>query len=141
MLRWEHEHVLEDVQRRLDENPEAMRTRRETVEHPFGTIKARMGATHFLMKGLKNVKTGQKSTLDISGIFVTVGFRPNTDYLKNIIDLAENGTIITNEKMETNVPGILAAGDIRANSIRQVAAAVGDGAVAAIYAERHITGK
>ncbi len=55
--RWEHEHVLEDVQRRLDENPQAMRTRRETVEHPFGTIKARMGATHFLMKRLKNVAT------------------------------------------------------------------------------------
>ena len=55
--RWEHEHVLEDVQRRLDENPLAMRVRRETVEHPFGTIKARMGATHFLMKRLHNVKT------------------------------------------------------------------------------------
>jgi len=57
IARWEHEHVLEDVQRRLDENPQAMRVRRETVEHPFGTIKARMGATHFLMKRLKNVKT------------------------------------------------------------------------------------
>jgi transposase len=50
IARWEHEHVLEDVQRRLDENPQAMRIRRETVEHPFGTIKARMGATHFLTK-------------------------------------------------------------------------------------------
>jgi transposase len=50
IARWEHEHVLEAVQRRLDENPQAMRQRRETVEHPFGTIKARMGATHFLMK-------------------------------------------------------------------------------------------
>ncbi len=55
--RWEHEEVLEAVQRRLDENPQAMRQRRETVEHPFGTIKARMGATHFLMKRLKNVRT------------------------------------------------------------------------------------
>jgi transposase len=55
--RWEHEEVLEAVQQRLDENPQAMRDRRETVEHPFGTIKARMGATHFLMKGLKNVRT------------------------------------------------------------------------------------
>jgi transposase len=55
--RWEHEEVLEAVQRRLDENPEAMRQRRETVEHPFGTIKTRMGATHFLMKRLKNVRT------------------------------------------------------------------------------------
>ena len=53
--RWEHEHVLETVQRRLDEHPEKMRQRRETVEHPFGTIKARMGATHFLMKTLPRV--------------------------------------------------------------------------------------
>jgi len=53
--RWDHEHVLEAVQRRLDEHPEKMRQRRETVEHPFGTIKARMGATHFLMKTLPRV--------------------------------------------------------------------------------------
>jgi transposase len=57
ITRWEHEHILEAVQRRLDENPQAMRQRRETVEHPFGTIKARMGATHFLMKRLKNVRS------------------------------------------------------------------------------------
>src|SRR4051794_1317436 len=55
ITRWEHEHVVDEVQRRLDSNPDAMRTRRETVEHPFGTIKARMGATHFLMKRLRNV--------------------------------------------------------------------------------------
>jgi transposase len=57
ITRWEHEHVLEAVQRRLDEHPEKMRQRRETVEHPFGTIKARMGATHFLMKTLPRVAT------------------------------------------------------------------------------------
>jgi transposase len=55
ITRWEQEHVAEAVQRRLDENPEAMRVRRETVEHPFGTLKARMGATHFLMKTLPKV--------------------------------------------------------------------------------------
>ena len=55
ITRWEHEDVLEAVQRRLDEHPERMRQRRETVEHPFGTIKARMGATHFLMKTLPRV--------------------------------------------------------------------------------------
>ena len=55
--RWEHEHVLEAVQQRLDGNPQAMRLRRETVEHPFGTLKMRMGATHFLMKRLPNVAT------------------------------------------------------------------------------------
>jgi transposase len=55
VTRWEHEHILDAVQRRLDEHPEKMRQRRETVEHPFGTIKARMGATHFLMKTLPRV--------------------------------------------------------------------------------------
>jgi len=57
ITRWEHEHVVETVQRRLDEQPERMRQRRETVEHPFGTIKDRMGATHFLMKTLPRVAT------------------------------------------------------------------------------------
>jgi len=55
--RWEHEHVLEAAQKRLDGNPQAMRQRRETVEHPFGTLKMRMGATHFLMKRLPRVAT------------------------------------------------------------------------------------
>ncbi len=55
--RWEHEHVLEAVQKRLDEHPEKMRQRRQTVEHPFGTIKSWMGATHFQMKTLKRVST------------------------------------------------------------------------------------
>ena len=53
--RWEHEHLLEAVQQRLDANPQAMRQCRETVEHPFGTMKARMGATHFLTKTLPKV--------------------------------------------------------------------------------------
>jgi transposase len=56
IVRWEHEEVLEAVQRRLDLNPGAMRQRREVVEHPFGTIKMRMGATHFLMKRLPKVR-------------------------------------------------------------------------------------
>ena len=55
--RWEHEHVMEAAQKRLDEDPQAMRQRRETVEHPFGTLKMRMGATHFLMKRMTNVAT------------------------------------------------------------------------------------
>jgi transposase len=57
VTRWEHEDVLETVQRRLDGDPLAMRVRRETVEHPFGTLKARMGATHFLTKTLPRVST------------------------------------------------------------------------------------
>ena len=57
ITRWEHEEVIEAVQSRLDKNPDAMRTRRETVEHPYGTIKMRMGATHFLCKTLHKVAT------------------------------------------------------------------------------------
>jgi transposase len=57
ITRWEHEEVVEAVQERLDKNPDAMRTRRETVEHPFGTMKMRMGATHFLCKTLPKVAT------------------------------------------------------------------------------------
>jgi len=57
ITRAEDEHVLEEVQRRLDADPHAMRRRRETVEHPFGTIKARMGATHFLTRSLPKVAT------------------------------------------------------------------------------------
>ena len=57
ITRWEHEHVLEAVEQRLDENPDAMRVRRQTVEHPFGTIKSWMGATHFQTKTLKRVAT------------------------------------------------------------------------------------
>ena len=57
ITRWEHEHILEAVQRRLDEHPEKMRQRRQSVEHPFGTIKSWMGSTHFQMKTLKHVGT------------------------------------------------------------------------------------
>lgn len=87
---------------------------------------------------LNNVLTGQKSTLPVSGVFVSIGQRPNTNFVKGLLPLDSNGYIITNEKMETAIPGVLAAGDIRSNSIRQTISAAGDGAVAAIYADRYI---
>lgn len=87
---------------------------------------------------LRNVRSGEESTLDVSGIFVALGSTPNTGYLKDILPLDASGAVITNEKMETGVPGVFAAGDIRASSIRQVVAATGDGATAAVYAEKFI---
>jgi thioredoxin reductase (NADPH) len=87
------------------------------------------------------VKTGEKSTLEISGVFVSIGFQPDTGYLKGILQLDPVGHIITNEKMETSVPGIFAAGDIRLNSARQAITAAGDGATAAVYAQRYLTGQ
>ncbi len=90
---------------------------------------------------LNNVKTGEKSTLDIGGVFVSIGFQPDTDYLKGILPLDAAGHVITNEIMGTEVPGIFAAGDIRAGSARQAITAAGDGATAAIYAQLYLTGQ
>jgi thioredoxin reductase (NADPH) len=87
---------------------------------------------------LNDVKTGNKSELSVAGVFVAIGQKPNTELVKNILSLDATGYIITNEKMETEVPGLLAAGDIRSNSIRQTISAAGDGATAAIYADRYI---
>jgi len=89
--------------------------------------------------GLRQVKTGEESALEVAGIFISIGLKPNTDYLKGILPLDVTGHIITDEKMETKVPGIFAAGDIRHNSVRQVITAAGDGATAAIYAEKFIS--
>jgi len=90
---------------------------------------------------LRNVKTGEKSSLSVSGVFVAVGLRPNTGYLKGLLTLDEGGFIVVNGQMETPVPGVFAAGDIRAGSIRQVVSAAGDGATAAISAERYISSR
>lgn len=89
---------------------------------------------------LRNVKSGEKSVLEISGVFVALGFIPNTGYLKGVVPLDEHGSVMANEKMETGVPGIFTAGDIRSNSVRQVITASGDGATAAIYAEKYLAG-
>jgi transposase len=77
--RWQHEHVLETVQRRLDEHPERMRQRRETVEHPFGTMKARMGATHFLTKTLPKVATEMALSVlayNLTRVMNIIGVKP-----------------------------------------------------------------
>lgn len=79
IMRWKHEEVLKAVQRRLDEYPHAMHQRRETVEHPFGTIKMRMGATHFLMKRLKNVKTEMALSVlayNLTRVMTIIGIAP-----------------------------------------------------------------
>jgi len=87
---------------------------------------------------LRNVKSGETSRLPVSGIFVYVGQKPATEYLKGVLPLDEAGYIITNELMETAVPGVLAAGDIRHNSGRQIVIAAGEGATAALSAEKYL---
>ena len=88
---------------------------------------------------LRNVKTGNSSSLEVSGVFAAVGLRPNTGYLKGLLKLDEGGFIPVNNQMETEVQGMFAAGDIRVGSIRQVVSAAGDGATAAIAAERFLS--
>jgi len=87
---------------------------------------------------LSNVKTGQKSKLKIDGVFVAVGLIPNSQAFLNILELDNDGYIITDEYMATSAPGVFAAGDIRRHSPRQIAAAVGDGVAAAMSAFRYI---
>jgi len=89
--------------------------------------------------GLRNVKTGELSSLNIDGVFIAVGVKPNSQQFSHLVDVDEAGSIITDIVMSTSVPGIFAAGDVRKNSSRQVSTAVGDGATAAISAFKYIT--
>ena len=89
---------------------------------------------------VRNINTKKESVLVVSGVFVSVGSQPATGYLKGLLTLNEVGAIVANERLETSVPGIFAAGDIRSNSIRQVIGAAGDGAVAAVNAGKYISG-
>ncbi len=87
---------------------------------------------------LRNLKTQLGRTLPVKGVFFYVGLKPNTDFLKLIVELDDQGYIITDNNMATSAPGIFAAGDVRQKPVRQVATAVGDGATAAVAVEQYI---
>ena len=88
---------------------------------------------------VRNVKTGETSKISVDGVFVYVGQIPNTSFLKGQIPLDKEGYIITDDRMGTQIKGVYAAGDIRKNSSRQVITAAGDGATAAISAEKFLS--
>ena len=88
---------------------------------------------------LKNTKNDKISKLELAGVFVAIGSEPNSAQWRGLLPLDEVGYIITNELMETKIPGIFAAGDVRHNSARQAITAAGDGATAAISAERFLS--
>jgi thioredoxin reductase (NADPH) len=88
---------------------------------------------------LRNVKTNALSEIKTDGVFIYVGLIPNTAFASNV-KKDERGFIIVNDKMETSVKGIFAAGDCRVTPLRQIATAVGDGAIAGVSAERYIEG-
>ena len=87
---------------------------------------------------IKNVKTGKTSTLNIQGVFVFIGYDPNSDLVKELVKLDQNGFVITGPDMETSVPGLFAAGDVRSKMLRQVSTAVGEAATAAVAVEKFI---
>lgn len=87
---------------------------------------------------LKNVRTGEKSNLPVSGVFMFVGQEPDDDCVRGLVKAEKGGWIITNDHMETSVEGIFAAGDVRSKYLRQVITAAADGAVAAMAASSYI---
>jgi len=101
-------------------------------------IDAAVGNGRLELLELSDVKTGQKSSLKVNGLLVRVGLVANTAYLKDTLPLNSIGQIVINDHMETNVPGIFGAGDVRHNSPMQIVTAVADGATAALYSLKHI---
>ncbi len=87
---------------------------------------------------IKNVKTGEMQELDATGLFVFIGFIPNTDLIKDHVEKDDVGFILTDQNMETNVPGLFVAGDCRSQLIRQITNASGDATTAAVAAEKYL---
>jgi thioredoxin reductase (NADPH) len=88
---------------------------------------------------LRNVKTDEERDFPVSGVFIFIGQTPNSSIVEGLLDTDRAGHVIVNAWMETNVPGIFAAGDIRSDSARQVVSSAGDGATAAIRADHYIS--
>lgn len=88
---------------------------------------------------LKNVKTEEKIPVTVDSCFLFIGYLPNTEIFKGMLDMNRGGYLITNERMETSIPGVYAVGDVRDKFLKQVATAVGDGAVAGYGAEKYLS--
>lgn len=87
---------------------------------------------------LKNVKTNELIPVKVDSCFLFIGYLPNTDIFKGMLDMNRGGYLITNEKMETNIEGVFAVGDVRDKFLKQVATAVGDGAIAGYSVEKYL---
>ncbi len=96
------------------------------------------GEGHLDTVVLKNTKTNELVKVPVDTCFLFIGYVPNTELFREVVDMNRAGYVITNEKMETNVAGVFAAGDVRDKFLKQVATAVGDGAIAGYAAEKYI---
>ncbi|GMQ58257.1 FAD-dependent oxidoreductase [Vallitalea sediminicola] len=96
------------------------------------------GDEHLDTVVLKNLKTGENVPVKCDNCFEFIGYIPNTEIFKEQINLTKQGYILTNDKMQTNIEGVFACGDVREKWLKQVATAVGDGAIAGFAAEKYI---
>ena len=87
---------------------------------------------------VRNVKTGQTTRLDLDGFFVAIGIKPNSELAKGKLDMTPDGFIIGDESMNTSVPGVFVAGDVRYKPVWQLVTAASDGAIATLSAQRYI---
>ena len=87
---------------------------------------------------VENVKTGEGRALPVNGVFIYIGQIPNTTWLKDTVALDDSGYIVTDGLLRTELPGVFACGDARANPLKQIAMAIGEGALAAVQAERYL---
>ncbi|MFP4151758.1 MAG: NAD(P)/FAD-dependent oxidoreductase [Alkalispirochaeta sp.] len=96
------------------------------------------GEDHLARVNLKNLKTGEIIPFDVDTCFEFIGYEPNTEIFEGKLNMSKRKYVITNEKMETGIPGVFACGDVREKELKQVATAVGDGAIAGVGAEKFI---
>ncbi|MBI9031425.1 thioredoxin-disulfide reductase [bacterium] len=111
----------------------------EKIEYVWNSTVSEIGGVDMVDHViLKNVKTGQESKFACDGVFMFVGTVPRSSFVEGLVELSPQNYIKVNERMETNVPGIFACGDVTDKFLRQVVTAAGDGAVAAVVAEKYI---
>lgn len=109
------------------------------IEFLWDSVVEEISGDAFVKKlKVRNVRTDKTTSMNVEGVFINVGSKPLTGYLDGVVKLDAVGAVVVNEKMETSVPGVYAAGDIRSNSIRQVVSAAGDGAIAAVNAGKFL---
>ena len=87
---------------------------------------------------VENVKTKETRRLPVNGVFIYIGQLHNTTWLKGVVDLDDQGYIVTDGRLRTKLPGVFACGDAHANPLKQIAMAIGEGALAAVQADRYL---